>query len=89
MFKLAFWLLTLPFRLVFGIIGLALWVLTLPVRMLFGILALIGFGNLLQLGVVAGIGYFFYRLVSEPMEREPVSSPPPPSNATLQEMPST
>ncbi len=65
LFKFAFWLLTLPFRLVFWAIGLTLWVLTLPLRVVFGILGLIGFGRILQLGLIAGVGYFFYRLVNE------------------------
>ncbi len=66
LFRLLFWLIALPFRLVFWVLGVALWVLTLPLRLVFGFLRFIGFGRLLQLGVIAAIGYFFYRLVNEP-----------------------
>jgi len=64
LFRFLFWLLLLPFRLVFFVIGWALWVLTLPVRMLFGILGLIGLWRIVQLGIISGTGYFFYRLVN-------------------------
>ena len=87
--KFLFWLITLPIRIVLWVIGLALWVLTLPIRILFTILGLIGFGRLLQLGIVGGIGYFFYRLVTEPPPASNADLPQPPSEATLQSMPST
>ena len=80
LFKFAFWLLALPFRLLFWVIGLTLWVLTLPLRIVFGILGLIGLGRIAQLGIIAGIGYFFYKLVSEPpsgMGGEIASQPTP------------
>src|SRR5688500_7436638 len=35
LFKVLFWLLALPFRLVFWVVGLALWLLTLPLRLVF------------------------------------------------------
>jgi hypothetical protein len=53
LFKLLFWLIALPFRLVFFVVGLALWVLTLPLRIVFSILGLFGIGRILQLGVIA------------------------------------
>ena len=65
-FRILWWLVTLPFRLVLWVVGLALWVVTLPVRIVFGALGFVGLGRLLQLGVIAGLGYFFYRLVNEP-----------------------
>ena len=67
-------------------IWLVLWVVTLPIRLVFGILGLIGFGRLLQLGVVGAIGYFFYRLVNQ---APPGALPPAPSETTLRSTPST
>jgi hypothetical protein len=64
------WLLTLPLRLVLWVVGLALWILFLPLRLLFGFLGLLGLGRLLQLGIIAGLGYFFYRLVNDPGPRD-------------------
>ena len=87
--KFLFWLITLPIRLVFWVVGLALWVITLPLRILFAILGLIGFGRLLQLGVVAGVGYFFYRLVNEPAAASDADLPAPPTEETLRSVPST
>jgi hypothetical protein len=88
LFKLAFWLLALPFRIVFWAVGLALWLMTLPVRLVFGLLGLVGFGRLLQLAIVAGVGYFFYRLVNEPPdEMGPATSAP--STSELERVPST
>ena len=65
LFRALWWLVSLPFRLVLFLLGLALWVLTLPLRIVFGVLGMIGFSRLLQVGVVAVIGYFLYRLVNE------------------------
>lgn len=79
LFRILFWLIALPFRLVFWALGLALWVLTLPLRILFGFLGLIGIGRLLQLGVIAALGYFFYRLVNESPSEGDGASPPPAS----------
>ena len=62
LFRVLFWLLALPFRLVFWVVGLALWLLTLPLRLVFGFLGLIGFGRLLQLAVIGGVGYFLHGL---------------------------
>jgi hypothetical protein len=61
------WLATFPFRLVLWVVGLILWTVVLPVRLVLGFLGLIGLGRLLQLGVIVGLGYFLYRLVSEPV----------------------
>ena len=88
LFKALFWLLTLPIRLVFWVIGLGLWVLFLPVRIVFGILGLIGFGRLLQLGIIVGLGYFLYRLVNETPEVEAPGIEPP-TEAELESVPST
>jgi hypothetical protein len=86
------WLVTLPIRLAFWLIGLVLWVLTLPLRLTFGILGLIGFGRILQLGALAAIGYFFYRLVSDTgddaMDTVRIASEPT-SSAELRSTPST
>jgi hypothetical protein len=60
------WLLMLPVRLVLFVVGLALWVLVLPLRLVFAVLGLFGPGRLLQLGIIASLGYFFYRLVNDP-----------------------
>ena len=87
LFKLLFWLLALPFRLLFWVLGMALWVLTLPLRIVFGILGFIGIGRLVQLGIVAGVGYFFYRLVNEHDDSDVLS--PPVSEQTLNAVPST
>ncbi|MBI3974617.1 MAG: hypothetical protein HY332_25360 [Chloroflexi bacterium] len=70
--RFLFWLLTLPIRLVFWVIGLALWVFTLPLRIVFLVLGLIGFGRILQLGALAAAGYYLYRLLSgETQQRTP------------------
>jgi hypothetical protein len=83
--KLLFWLLTLPFRLLLFALGVVFWVLTLPLRIVFGMLGFVGFGRLLQVGVVAGLGYFFYKLVNPTSE----DLPPPPTEAELNRVPST
>ena len=70
LFRSLWWLLTLPIRLVLWVVGLALWILFLPPRLLVGVLGLFGLGRLLQLGIIAGLGYFFYRLVNEPGSRD-------------------
>lgn len=87
--KLLFWLLTLPFRLLFFILGLALWVLTLPLRITFGILGIIGLWRIMQLGLVAGIGYFFYRLINEATDSEASIATEPTSPTELRSYPST
>ena len=90
--KLLFWLLTLPFRLILFVVGLALWVLTLPLRIVFGVLGLIGFWRILQIGIIAAVGYFFYRLVSgsedDAFDTTRVASEPT-SAAELTSVPST
>lgn len=85
--KFLFWLITLPIRLVFWVVGLALWLLTLPLRIVFGILGFIGFGRLLQLSFLAAIGYYFYRLLASEASGEDGVAPP--SESTLQSFPST
>jgi hypothetical protein len=66
LFRVLWWLLLLPFRLVLFVVGLALWVLVLPLRLVFCVLGLFGLGRLLQLGIIVSLGYFFYRLVNDP-----------------------
>ena len=88
LFKALFWLVTLPIRLVLWVVGLGLWVIFLPLRIVFGVLGMIGFSRLFQLAAVAGIGYFFYRLVNE----TPVAEAPgivPPTRTELESVPST
>jgi hypothetical protein len=70
LFRLLWWLLTLPFRLVLFVVGLALWLVVLPLRLLFGILGLFGLGRLTQLGIIVSLGYFLYRLVNDPAPRD-------------------
>ncbi|HEX2035911.1 MAG TPA: hypothetical protein VHS99_17160 [Chloroflexota bacterium] len=74
LFRLLFWLLSLPFRIVFWVVGLVLWVVFLPVRLVLGLLGLIGFGRLLSLGTMAAVGYFVYRLLNESSEGEELTS---------------
>ena len=75
------WLFTIPIRLVLWVIGLALWALFLPLRLVLGLLGLIGGGRLLRAGVVAGIGYFFYRLINEPAPEQELPPPEAPPEA--------
>jgi hypothetical protein len=85
LFRLPFFLLSLPVRLLFWVLGLVLWVVTLPLRLVFGMLGLIGFGRILQLGVVAGIGYLLYKLVKPPSEGDETPwTAPSPSEGDLQ-----
>jgi hypothetical protein len=69
------WLIALPVRLVLWVVGLALWVLFLPLRLALGLLGLIGGGRLLQAGIIAGIGYFFYRLINDPAPERELDAP--------------
>jgi hypothetical protein len=87
LFRVLFWLLALPFRLVFWVVGLALWLLTLPLRLVFGFLGLIGFGRLFQLAVIGGVGYFFYRLVNAPPSSDDVDAGP--TAEELEKVPTT
>ena len=90
LFRFLFWLIALPFRLLFWTLGLVLWVLTLPLRIVFGILGFIGLGRILQLGIVAGVGYFFYRLVSDQLgDSTTTVASEPTSAAELRSVPST
>ncbi len=86
LFKLLWWIVTLPFRLALFALGLVFWVLTLPLRIVFGVLGLIGFGRLIQLAIVSAVGYFCYKLVNpEPDDL----APPAPTAADLSSVPST
>jgi hypothetical protein len=81
--KAAWWLLLLPIRLLFWVVGLTLWVLTLPLRFFFGALGLIGLGRIFRVAFLASAGYFVYRLVNRQPENwestEFVASPPEPA----------
>jgi hypothetical protein len=77
LFKLLFWLLALPFRLLFWVVGWTLWLLFLPLRLVFALLGFIGVGRLLQLGALAAIGYYVYRLMNEETERPDAFEPAP------------
>jgi hypothetical protein len=86
LFKLVWWIVTLPFRLALFALGLVFWVLTLPLRIVFGVLGLIGFVRLLQLAIVGAVGYVCYKLVNpEPDDL----APPAPTAAELNSVPST
>jgi hypothetical protein len=66
LFRTVWWLVSLPVRLLLWAVGLTLWLLLLPLRLVFGVVGFIGLGRLAQLGVLASIGYFAYRLVNGP-----------------------
>ncbi len=90
LFKLVFWLVTLPIRLALFAAGIGLWVLTLPLRIVFGILGIIGLGRIIQLGVVGAVGYFFYKLVNEEQSSaSELLSTPSPTEEDLDRVPST
>jgi hypothetical protein len=63
LFRVLWWLVALPFRLVLLALGVVLWMVLRPFRLFFGVLSLLGAGRLLQLGLIVGLGYLFRRLV--------------------------
>jgi hypothetical protein len=89
LFKALFWLIALPFRIVFWVVGLVLWVLTLPLRIVFGILGFLGFARLFQLAFLAAAGYYVYRLINQNSQGGQNEMPPPASEAALKSYPST